>query len=160
MSLFSGWRQFLYPREFRITPLKLFDLNTILRLIANLPEKDVSDTTRTESLQFIIDFSLSLWRLQQKLMLPNTEQPLPEMRRAYNTLTSIWNSLIQAGISVREHNESLYHQGLSLSVAGYREVAGITQPIIVETIKPTVYLQDNPIYFGEVIVGIPSRIEK
>ena len=122
MSFFSCLRQFLFPPEFRITPIKSYDFNTILKVVANLPDKGVSTT----------------------------------MSHAYTSLTSIWNILIQAGVTVREHTGLLYESRLPLTVMGYEEILGISEPTIVKTMKPTVYLQGNPVQYGEVIVGLPQ----
>jgi len=157
MSVFASLRQFLYPPEFRINPIKSYDLNTILKVVANLPDKKLSTTISEESIRFLSDLSLSLWRLEKKMFKPGTDQPLEEMSHAYSSLASIWNSLIQAGVTVRDHTGLLYDSGLPLIVTDYQEIVGISKPKIIETIKPTVYLQGNPIQYGDVIVGITPR---
>ena len=156
MSFFSCLRQFLFPPEFRITPIKSYDFNTILKVVANLPDKGISTTISEESIRFLCDLSLSLWRLEKKMTKPGAEQPLEGMSHAYTSLTSIWNILIQAGVTVREHTGLLYESRLPLTVMGYEEILGISEPTIVKTMKPTVYLQGNPVQYGEVIVGLPQ----
>lgn len=155
MSIWASLRQFLYPPEFRIKPIKSFDLNTILKVVANLPDKGLSMTINEESIRFLSDLSHSLWRLDKMMLKSGTDQPLEEMIHAYSSLASVWNSLIQAGITVREHTGSLYDSGLPVTVIGYREITELSDPKIIETIKPTVYLQGNPIRYGEVVLGIP-----
>ncbi len=157
MSIFVGLRQFLYPPEFRINPIKSFDLNTILKVVANLPDKGLSLTISEESIRFLSDLSISLWRLEKKMVKPGTDQPLEEMSHAYSSLASIWNILIQAGVSVREYTGLSYDPGLPLVAIGYQVITRISKPKIVETIKPTVYLHGNPVQYGEIIVGTPPR---
>lgn len=158
MSVFANLRQFLYPPEFRINLIKSYDLTTILKVVANLPDKKLSVTISDESIRFLSDLCVSLWRLEKKLIKPGSDQPLEEMARAYSSLTSIWNALIQAGVTVREHTGLVNDSGLPISVIGYQEIPGISKPKIIETIKPTVYLQGNPVQYGEVIVGIPPSL--
>lgn len=160
MNILSSLRQLLYPPEFRISPVKSFDLNTILKVVANLPDKGISEVISEESLKFLSDLSVSLWRLEKKMIKPGTDQPLEKYSRAYTSLTSIWNALIQAGVTVREHTGLVFDPDLPLSVIGYQVVLEISEPKIIETIKPTVYLQGNPIQYGEVIVGIPPDLEQ
>lgn len=157
MSIFSGLRQFLYPPEFRIKPIKPYDLNTILKVVANLPDKGLSTTISKEAIRFLCDLSLCLWRLEKKLTKPGTDEPLEEMSSAYSSLTSVWNILIQAGVTVREYTGLLYDSGFPLNVVGYQEVMGISEPKILETIKPTVFLHGDPVQYGDVIVGISPR---
>lgn len=154
MSIISGLRQYLYPPEFRIKPIKPYDLNTILKVVANLPDKGLSTTISKESISFLCDLSLCLWRLEKKLRKPGTDEPLDEMSNAYSSLASIWNILIQAGVTVREYTGLLFDSGLPLNVVGYQEEMGIIEPKILETIKPAVFLHGDPVQYGDVIVGI------
>lgn len=156
MNVLQSLRQFMYPPEFRISPMKPYDLNTILKVVANLPDKGLSTTISEESIRFLSDLSLSLWRLEKKMTKPGTNQPLDGMLHAYSSLTSIWNILIQAGVTVREHTGLLYEPGLPLAVIGYESNSEILEPTIIKTIKPTVYLHGNPVQYGEVIVGLPQ----
>lgn len=157
MNVLTCLRQFMYPPEFRINPMKPYDLNTILKVVANLPDKGLSTTISEESIRFLSDLSLSLWRLEKKMTKPGTDQPLDGMLHAYTSLTSIWNILIQAGVTVREHTGLLYEPRLPLAVMGYETISEISGPTIIKTMKPTVYLHGNPVQYGEVIVGLPQR---
>lgn len=156
MGMFSSLRQLFYPPEFRIAPIKPLDLTTYLKVIANLLDKnDIPETTRQESIQFLIDLSISFWRLRKMLLKPGTAQPLGNMRNAYNSLVSPWNSLTQAGIMIRDHTNLPYDSGLSLTVISVKETTGLTEPKVIETVKPSIYFQGSPIFNGEVIVGVP-----
>ncbi len=157
MSVFTSLRQFFYPPEFRINTIKPYDLNTILKVVANLPDKGLSSTISEESIRFLSDLSLCLWRLEKKMTKPGTDEPLEEMSNAFSSLTSVWNILIQSGVSVREHTGLVFDSGLPLKVIGYQEILGMSEPKIIETIKPTVYLHGNPVEYGEVIIGILPR---
>jgi len=157
MSFSAGLRQFMYPPEFRINPIKPYDLNTILKVIANLPDKGISTTFSAESIRFLSDLSLSLWRLEKKLTKPGTNQPLEGMSHAYSALTSIWNIVIQSGLTVREYTGLLYDPGLPVAVNGYEEIPEILESTIINTIKPAVFLHGNTVQPGEVIVGLPPK---
>lgn len=157
MSVLSYLRQFIYPPEFRINSMKPYDLNTILKVVANLPDKGISTTISEESIRFLCDLSLSLWRLEKKMTKPGTDQPMEEMFHAYSCLTSIWNILIQSGVTVRDHTGLLYEPGLPLVIIEYQEISEISAPKIIRTIKPTVYLHGDPVQYGEAIVGLPQR---
>jgi hypothetical protein len=157
MSLISSLRQFFYPPEFRIKPIKPYDLNTIMKVVANLPDKGLSSSISEESIRFLCDLSLCLWRLEKKTTKPGSDEPLDKMSNAYSCVSSVWNILIQAGVTVREYTGLLYDSGFPLNVVGYQEVTGISEPKVLETIKPTVFLHGEPVQYGAIIVGIPPR---
>ena len=157
MGMFASLRQIFYPPEFRIAPMTAPDLTTYLRVIANLLDKnDIAKTTSDESLKFIIDLSVSFWRLRNMMLEPGTELPHKDMRHAYDALIAPWNALIQAGISIRDHTDEPYDSSMALNVINVRETAGLMRPIILETVRPSIYLQGRPLLFGDVIVGIPA----
>lgn len=156
MSMFSSLRQLFYPPEFRIAPMKPLDLTTYLKVIANLLNKNgISQTTSEESLKFLIDLSIGFWRLRKTMLKPGTGQPLSNMRHAYNSLVSPWNSLTKAGIMIRDHTNLPYDSGLTLTVINFKETPGLTEPKVIETVKPSIYFEGNLVFNGEVIVGIP-----
>lgn len=157
MGVFSGLRQFLYPREFRIAPLKPFDLTTFLKVIAHRSDKDAAQNVNSESIQFLNELSNSFWRLNKKMLLPGSGEPEQAMRHTYTALAFIWNALMQAGITMREYTDSPYNPELSLVVLSCQEVSGINEPRVIETVKPAIFLHQHLIQPGEVIVGVPTN---
>ena len=113
-------------------------------------------TTPEEFGEFLADVATGVWRLKQRFLQPGTDQPREEMRKAYRDLQSLWDTLIQAGIEIQDHNGALYDPGQSLKVLAFQPTQGLDQARIVETIKPTVYLQSHWLQLGEVIVGTPE----
>ncbi|MGH8547907.1 MAG: hypothetical protein ACRERU_04790 [Methylococcales bacterium] len=58
-------------------------------------------------------------------------------------------------MEITDHTNSRYDPGLSLRVIAFQATAGIGCETIVETIRPTVYWNKQPLRLGEVIVGTP-----
>ena len=159
MSIIAGFRQALYPREFRIDPLPNPDIEPILqeldaRLRAGRLAGEIPPDTEWDAVW--ADVGTGLWRLRQKLLPPGKDQPGSEMRRAYRHLESVWDVLSQAGMEIIDHTGVLYDSGMSLTVIAFQPVPGYSREKVLETVKPTIYLRARPIQTGEVIVGTPG----
>lgn len=160
MKFFQSIRQRAYPKEFRIDalawppelPATLEQLTHILSA-QTLPAQDIIPVS------ILADVGTGLWRLQQAMLQPGTEQPLEEMRRAYRHLQSTLDALDRANIQIQDHTGELVPEGggLKLKILAYQPLAEITHKQVMETIKPTIYYKDQMIQMGEVIVSVPEE---
>lgn len=157
--------QRVFPREFRIAPPgDLPDLSALLRVVRDVPPPPPSlppdqpppvDTGALD--RMLADITTGLWRLQQKLIDPKTKEPLEESRKAYRHFESVWDALTKTGIEVWDHTNSVFDPGMSLNVLAFQPTEGLSRDMIIETIRPTIYLKGRPIQIGQVIVGTPPE---
>ncbi len=159
----SKLRQLKFPKEFRISPpVWSTGMQALLEqavLLLNEQGTDHPPETPPDKgqLQLLRDVSVGLWRIKQKMVEPKTEEPLPGMARAFRHLQSTWDALSEAGIEIQDHTGTLFDSGLSLSVVAFQPTPGITREKIIETVKPSIYFNNERIQMGEVIVGTPEN---
>ena len=159
MSLLRNLRQLTYPGEFRIAaPNWPPDLLAVLeRLVESL---SMPKETAQEGVQvrLLADVGTGLWRLRQKMVKSGTDRPLEEMRRAYRHLESVWDALVKAGVEIRDHTGEPVPEGgiYALRVIAFQPTPGISREKVIETIRPTIYYEDQMIQMGQVIVGTPE----
>ena len=113
----------------------------------------------TELTTFLADVATGVWRLRQRFLQPGSDQPREELRRAYRDVEALWDTLSGAGLEILDHTGALYEPGQSLKVLAFQPTPGIDRERVLETIKPTVYLQSEWLQMGEVIVATPSHQE-
>ncbi|MHB2149966.1 hypothetical protein ACX8XP_12980 [Calditrichota bacterium LG25] len=161
---FSKIRQFKFPKEFRIPPpTQPKDIISLIEVlndqIQNLKQVDIKDINPNdkEMNQFLADLATGLWRLKQKMIKSGTNQPLESMNRAYRHLESIWDTVVQVGVDIKDHTGDLFDSGMSIKVLAFQPTEGLSREKIIETIKPSVYLKNKRIQMGEVIVGTPEN---
>jgi len=152
-------RQWRYPKEFRIAPALWTD--AALEALSELSERALSaarppanqpQTQAPERLGLLADIGTGLWRLRQKMVEPGGEKPLPEMRRAYRHLQSVWDRLADAGFEIRYYTGMRYDAGLNLNVVTYQQRATAECERIIETVKPSIYYNSEIVQLGDVIV--------
>jgi hypothetical protein len=161
MGLVPRLRQLWFPKEFRIGapgPL-LPDLAKIMDLSKHLKQERLPDAQATDEsrLAFMAQLATGVWRLRNKMTDRDSGYPLEGMRKAFRHLESVWDVISQAGIDIQDHTGADYDSGMSLNVIAFQPESGLMKEIVIETIKPSVYLKNRRIQIGEVIVGRPLR---
>ncbi|MFD3522626.1 hypothetical protein [Streptomyces sp. NPDC058653] len=102
----------------------------------------------------LADAATNLWRAQRRLN-RRGEASSSRSRQTSRYLRYCREALDEAGLLVQEHEGDAFHAGLSLEVLTFQEDASLTAETVLETVKPTIYLNGRRIQMGEVIVGSP-----
>ncbi|MDG4787794.1 hypothetical protein O7626_17935 [Micromonospora sp. WMMD1102] len=98
----------------------------------------------------------NLWRAQRKLSSAG-ERPSPRDRQASRYLRTSTEALAGAGLVVQEHDGDAFDPGRELEVLVYQENPNLTAEVVIETVRPSVYLHGRLVQMGQVIVGTPAQ---
>ncbi len=112
----------------------------------------------SEEKRLLADLGTTLWRMQKATMEPDKDRPRRGMKTVVRHLNSAWDALRQRGLKVQNHTGCKFDTGQSLAVLAFQPTAGLTFEVVLETVKPTLYLKGDVIQMGEVIVGIPQAV--
>lgn len=167
MTFIETLRQWQFPREFRISPLpwpqELAAAVDKLSLANAEPVHQPAIAVEQESPLFppslLADIGTGVWRLRQRMIDVQTGEPLEEVRRPFRHLQWIWDKLNDAGIQILDHTgERVPESGIyALKVVAYEAMPGLKHDQVIETIKPTIFVQQQRIQMGEVIVGTAHK---
>jgi hypothetical protein len=165
-------RQRRFPPEFRITAAAWpADLLAVLQPLEHLqanaprpnPEPDAAQLSTPKPStpevpapwdeQAVANTVTSLWRARRKV---ETEDSVGPLRQVGRHVQAAWDSLERLGVKVLDHDGEPFHAGLSLDVLATQPHPGISRETVIETVKPTIYLNDRFVQKGQVIVGIPE----
>ncbi|MEO3889326.1 hypothetical protein [Nonomuraea sp. B5E05] len=165
-SIRAHMRQLQHPREFRIhaaawpaDALAAFErlaadelVRTADEPVPEEPERIQHDTLSGSS---VADVVTSIWRLDRRV------RRVPGVTRsATRHLEMAWDTLVQAGVKIQDHLNDPFDPGLSIKVLSYQPTPELDRDRVVETIRPSIYLNDQMIQRGEVIVGTPDPVAK
>ncbi len=162
MNLFIKLRQLQFPSEFRIYSNETNNNveTEYEKLILSLKEFQ-KDKTQNEAFdnkkidKLLAEISTGLWRLKNKMISQQSKQPLTEMTKAYRHLDSVWAVVEQFGVEILDHDGEVFDSGKSIKALAFEPKSGIERETIIETVKPSIYLNKRCIQMGEVIVGKP-----
>ncbi|WP_242884325.1 hypothetical protein [Actinomadura litoris] len=163
----AALRQWRWPREFRIHraqwPDEILAAFTELTAAAEPPPEaadaeplpSVPDQVPGLAGRSLADVATSVWRLHVR------SASLPEaMRSTTRQVEKAWDTLVQAGVEIKDHLGEPFDSGLSISVVAFQPTPGLERERVIETIRPSVYFGDQRIQMAEVIVGTPDSADQ
>jgi hypothetical protein len=109
---------------------------------------------------FLVDLGCATWRLHQKMFDADTGEARDEFRQLARHVATIRDRLSELGLQIQDHTGKPYDSGQSLEVLAFQPTDGIPSETVIETVRPTLYLRDQRILKGQVIVGTPSGTEE
>lgn len=148
-------RQLRHRRAFRIAapPDLSAELADLVAAPGTAPEPAASPEAGGPPLdeKLLADAATNLWRAQRRLARGDG----PRDRQTGRYLLVCREALTDAGLVVQDHDGDTYHPGRSLEMLAFQAEPGRTATVVVETVRPTVYLLDRRIQTGQVIVAGP-----
>jgi hypothetical protein len=101
----------------------------------------------------LADAATSLWRAQRRL---DRGAASARSRQTARFLRACRTALADAGLVVQDHDGDAFHPGRSLAALAFQDDPSLTAETVLETVRPTVYLHEQRIQMGQVIVGRPA----
>ncbi|MGI9004289.1 MAG: hypothetical protein ACR2GH_22000 [Pseudonocardia sp.] len=161
----AGLRQRRHHRAFRISAPTWDDaqierLEQTLAGFAGLdrppePEPEAPPPAPDLDDAALVDAATNLWRAQKKL---EQIEGRPS-RQAHRYLRNSHDALTKAGLVIQDHDGDAFHPGQSLEAVIVQPDPALTAAVVLETVRPSVYLRERRIQMGQVIVGIPAERE-
>ena len=97
---------------------------------------------------------------RNKTIEATTGEVREEMKRVYRHLEAIFQNLQDLGVEVKDHTGLPFDYGLPLKVVATQPTAGQSRETVLDTIKPTVYWNNQIIQMGEVVIATPASQKK
>jgi hypothetical protein len=104
---------------------------------------------------FFVDLGCATWRLHQRMFDQDTGEAKEEFRQLARHVATIRERLSELGLRIQDHTGRPYDSGQSLEVLAFQPTDGIPGETVIETVRPTLYLGEQRILKGQVIVGTP-----
>ncbi|GIG86255.1 hypothetical protein [Plantactinospora endophytica] len=154
-------RQRRHHREFRIAPPIWTDaqrahLAELLAAVRDAKPVEQQPPPEAPDEAALATAATNLWRAQRKLGSAGG-QPSPRDRQASRYLRTCSEALAGAGLVVQEHDGDVFDSGRELEVLVYQENPALTAEVVIETVRPSVYLHGRLVQMGQVIVGTPAQ---
>lgn len=107
-----------------------------------------------------VDLANAAWALQRKSCDPITNERKEEFRSIARHIDQLSECLEEVGVKIQNHTNEPFDSGQSLEVIAFQPTAGIRRDVVVETIRPTVYLKGIRIQMGQVVVATPEQAQE
>jgi hypothetical protein len=97
------------------------------------------------------------WKAASRSSNPDSFDSASDLRRVQRSLTGIMEALNEIGLEVRNHTGDTFDYGLPLKVITAQPTQGIEKEVIIETLRPTLFWNNNIVQMGEVIIASPVK---
>jgi len=129
-----------------------------LRKTASLLKSESANEDKQKDVNFLIIVATGLWRIRSRMVEPISDKPYDEMQGAFHHLNNLWAAFSQIGLEIKDHTGSVFNQGMALKVLAFEPTDKLIADQIIETIKPSIYINGELRQMGEVVVGTPKRM--
>jgi hypothetical protein len=113
----------------------------------------------------IIGLITNLWRTKTRIIDSKSREPREDLkkedvRKIARYLESMFEGIKNMGFEVKDRTDEPFSYGMTENVIASQVQEGITQEIIIETLKPTIYWKNQIAQQGEVVIATPITENK
>ena len=151
---------------FAIPPVALPDKEKLLERIVQSQEAMLSALNKVGgSVRYaipenvakgIVTVATNAWKAQNKMVDAASGEIREDMKRVHRHVQAILQALQDMGLEIKDHTGDPFDYGLPLTVVTTQPTPGITKERVTETIKPTIYWQNQVLQRGEVVIATPA----
>jgi hypothetical protein len=148
------------PDDFNSPSQKLPDepkaFDTQIREI--LEEREYTRTTGRHIIPItaLTAIATNVWKAKSKMVDAVSGDVREEMKRVYRHVEAALENLREIGFEVKDHTGDAFDYGQSLKVIATQPTQGVTRETVIETIRPTIYWQQQLVQTGEVVIATPT----
>jgi hypothetical protein len=146
-----------WPNEQKVIDSVTTSIKTMLS--AKDGATEVRHTMPANIVKGMADIATSVWKAKAKMLDGASGEVRDEMKRVYRHIEGVLGTLQEIGLEVKDHTGDAFDYGLPLKVVTTQPTQGITRESVIETIKPTIYWQQQIIQMGEVVIATPASTE-
>ncbi|MFJ9031533.1 hypothetical protein ACIRQP_24035 [Streptomyces sp. NPDC102274] len=156
--------QLRHPPEFRVPPpfLEPAQAEWVTAVLAEAEAAEAlaaqARTPDGAGRDALLGAAIGIWRALRKLDKGGGTGTLSaaDLRQVRRQVQTSRQALADDGLEIQEHDGMAFDSGLSLEVLVFQDEPGLTREVVLETVRPSVYLHGERIQMGQVIVGRPA----
>lgn len=162
-------RQKSLQTQFPIQPVKANDLATVAQLLSDtqamLSQRQHAQQHATPSrtvevvpanvVKGLAAIATDAWLANKKMVNPTTGEPHESMARVYKNIERIMRHLEDMSFKICDHTGKPYDDGQPMKVVTSVPRSDATRKYVLETLKPTVYWNEQIIQHGEIEIAVP-----
>lgn len=161
------------PEDLKLLPPDWPDVAKLAREVTKLAEelKEHSEASEPRTVMLpenvarvLIALAMNAWRIRVRLndanKEPREEIGKDDLKKINRYCDGMFESLNGIGMEIKDRTGEAFDYGLPEKVVTAQPQPGLSQEIIVETIRPTIYWNTQIAQPGEVVIGTPLESSK
>lgn len=142
---------FLYRRKPVESSVKFDDL--LLKILAEI-KSSVTPKFMSVSVEAneIADLAVEIWRIEQRISKSSSSLPENQLKGLENSTLKLRRYLEKYDIEIVDYKDHKYNEGLNLDILSVEKDISLLEPIVKETVEPTIMLKGQLIRKAKIIL--------
>lgn len=100
----------------------------------------------------IIDLAIEIWRIEQRIAKSASSLPENQLKGLENSIQKMRRYLEKYDIEIIDYKNHKYNDGLNLDILSVEKDLSIPEPMVKETVEPTIMLKGQVIRKAKIIL--------
>lgn len=100
----------------------------------------------------LVDLAVEIWRMEQRIQKSMTAIPENQAKGLENSIQKLKRYIEKYDIEIVDHKNQKYNDGLSLDVLSVEKDPTLSEPVIKETIEPTILCKGQVVRKAKIIL--------
>ena len=141
----------LFRRSFKKTSEKIDHVYNSLReeLKFSIQPKFIEMSLSVESL---VELAVEVWRIEKRITKVSSSLPKVQRKGVETSIQKLKRYLEKYDIEIRDYTNQKFNEGLNLDVLSVEKDPSITEPIVKETVEPTILCKGQVVKKAKIIL--------
>jgi len=150
--------QLRHPPEFRVPPpfLDAAQIEWVTDVLAEAAAATAEAPDEGAGTGALLRAATGIWRALRKLDQDDGTLSAADLRQVRRQVDASRQALADDGLEIQDHDGMPFDPGLSVEALAFEEKPGLPHEVVLETVRPSVYLRGERIQVGQVVVGRPA----
>lgn len=100
----------------------------------------------------IADLAIEIWRIEQRISKSSSSLPENQLKGLENSILKLRRYLEKYDIEIVDYKNHKYNDGLNLDILSVEKDPSISEPVVKETVEPTIMLKGQLIRKAKIIL--------
>jgi len=100
----------------------------------------------------LVDLAVEVWRMEQRIVKSTSSLPENQLKGLKSSIQKLRRYLEKYDIEIRDYTNQKFNEGLNLDVLSVEKDPKITEPIVKETVEPTIMCKGQVVKKAKIIL--------
>lgn len=100
----------------------------------------------------LVDLAVEIWRIEQRIMKSTSNLQEQQLKGLNNSIQKLRRYLSNYDIEILDYKNQKYNEGLSLDILSVEKDTSLSEPVIKETVEPTILCKGQVVRKAKIIL--------
>lgn len=104
------------------------------------------------SVESLVELAVEVWRIEQRIVKVSSSLPEAQRKGVETSVQKLKRYLGKYDLEIRDYTNQKFNEGLNLDVLSVEKDPSITEPIVKETVEPTILCKGQVVKKAKIIL--------